>query len=1455
MERRETDRRYREKNRERLRELQRARNANPNIRELNMQQKRARLSVNSLFKAAVQGNSNFVYPDCFNLGNLSVKCSYCDAVFFKNENKSSCCHNGKLSNLPTSTENFPFDIKQLFVGTDDKSKNFREFIRQYNNANAFCSMGANIEHMSGSVYSFKISGDVYHRSSVNIPIDFSLNSNNYQERGGDVSYAELFLYDTDTAVNIRMNNTANSKCKREIMSIISMVLQHVSPYASSYKRLREIYENEIADANRNCRPLNSVSLIFTRNLHDDQRVYNAPINSDDVALVFVSDREGNIPADIDFAVYPSNSRTLKRINSLSKHLDPMVFPLFFPNGEFGWTTDMHHSSEHSTAVRNKITTLQFYSYKIAVRRNVFNPLHYGGKLFQQYLVFAYARVEANRLNFIRHNQKALRVESYRGLLDYVNSDCLENNTRVGNIYILPSSFIGGPRFMSKLYQDNMAIVRKFGRPDLFITFTCNPAWEEIKSELKTFQNSSDRPDIVTRVFNLKLKEFLSDIVKKQIFGNIVSYVYVIEHQKRGLPHAHCLFTLAKEDKFKTGDDIDKIISAEIPNLNDNRQLHEVVLKHNVHGPCGEFNRNSVCMVNGKCSKQFPKEFFFETDISMESYPKYRRRPPSNLPEHFPRTRTNIPVDNRFIVPYNAYLSLKYNAHINVELCSTVKAIKYIHKYITKGHDCARVGVQINSLNNNSNQVEHDEISQYLNCRYISSQEAAWNLQELPIHGQSHNTVMLSVHLKDGQSVYFQENNIESALRRQSAACTTLTAFFELNLIDTDAHQFFYSDIPNHYVFKNSIWEKRSINSHFGGKTIGRIIAVSPRDIERYHLRLILLSVKGNESTSFEALKTFNNVIYLTYKEAARARGLINDSNEWENCLSEAREHMLPKSLRSLFVTILTHCNPADPLKLFNEFKSSMMEDFIHQGMNDSTAFSSCILDLKIQCEKVGFDFLSVVTIPNISEILNIAIAIILPPNIADNNFWEALNTDQLSAASAVFSSVLEVNPQKYFYLDGPGGSGKTFLYLALKQKISDSNKKVMCVAWTGIAANLLPDGTTCHSVFSLPLNMDVVKYPQISLKKKQFLSSIDCLIWDEAPMASGIALEIVDLVFRDIMNSDLPFGGKVVVLGGDFRQVLPVVRNGNRSSIVNATIKKSRLWRHFHPLYLKRNMRAISDPEFSEWLLNVGNGNQVSAELNKKTQYSCEVPNKYVSQDLIADVFGESFTTNDISSISQYAILCPKNDEVRELNEEVLEKLVSEKASYSSIDTVKTDDGTCDSDLQVNFPVEYLNSLNPSGLPPHILNLKKGCIVMLLRNLSIKNGLCNGVRMVVKDFSRNCIKAEIITGAHSGTVHFIPRISLNTANDLSLPFNFERHQFPVRLSYAMTINKSQGQTFKKVGLFLPQPCFTHGQLYTAFSRVTDSDALRVKVSETPRQGKTSTGVVVTDNVVYSEVFQ
>jgi ATP-dependent DNA helicase PIF1 len=155
-----------------------------------------------------------------------------------------------------------------------------------------------------------------------------------------------------------------------------------------------------------------------------------------------------------------------------------------------------------------------------------------------------------------------------------------------------------------------------------------------------------------------------------------------------------------------------------------------------------------------------------------------------------------------------------------------------------------------------------------------------------------------------------------------------------------------------------------------------------------------------------------------------------------------------------------------------------------------------------------------------------------------------------------------------------------------------------------------------------------------------------------------------------------------------------------------------------------------------------------------------------------------------------------------------------------------------------------------SSLPPHLLKLKVGAPVILLRNLSPSTGLCNGTRLRVVRISQRVVECEILAGKYACNMIFIPRIPLESSTAADLPFNFKRTQFPLRLAFAMTINKAQGQTLKHVGLCLTEPVFTHGQLYVALSRVTDGKNLRIIVPDTPearREGKIK-------NVVYSEVF-
>ena len=173
----------------------------------------------------------------------------------------------------------------------------------------------------------------------------------------------------------------------------------------------------------------------------------------------------------------------------------------------------------------------------------------------------------------------------------------------------------------------MAIVHHFGKPDFFITFTSNPHWEEITNELLKQQTAADHQDLIRRVFKLKLQSLLHDIYygSANMLGKMIAFIYVIEWQKRGPPHAHILGICDEESKPRTPEDYDSIVCAEIPDKEQFPELHKTVTTLMMHGPCGLSNPNSPCMVDGKCSKQFPKDFVEKTFAAADGYPHYRRR--------------------------------------------------------------------------------------------------------------------------------------------------------------------------------------------------------------------------------------------------------------------------------------------------------------------------------------------------------------------------------------------------------------------------------------------------------------------------------------------------------------------------------------------------------------------------------------------------------------------------------------------------------------------------------------------------------------------------------------------------------------------------------------------------------------------------------------------------------------
>ncbi|XP_016506237.1 uncharacterized protein LOC107824026 [Nicotiana tabacum] len=273
--------------------------------------------------------------------------------------------------------------------------------------------------------------------------------------------------------------------------------------------------------------------------------------------------------------------------------------------------------------RNNISCREYYCYKLQMRDNEENDVLHFGRLFQQYSVDEFIKIETQRLDFASFNQDLFRIDVLQGLLDILRLGEREASKTVKQNF-LPTSFTGGPRDMRQRYMDAIALVQHFGKPDIFLTMTCNPSWPEIKQHLLPTNETQNRPDLISRVFKAKVEEIKTEILKRNIFGKVAAYMYTIEFQKRGLPHAHFLIILTDDYKLLTPEAYDKFVCAELPDPDTNSYLHKLVIKHMMHGPCGHLNPTNSCTKRNECKFKYPKSFVGETTKGKNSYPIYRR---------------------------------------------------------------------------------------------------------------------------------------------------------------------------------------------------------------------------------------------------------------------------------------------------------------------------------------------------------------------------------------------------------------------------------------------------------------------------------------------------------------------------------------------------------------------------------------------------------------------------------------------------------------------------------------------------------------------------------------------------------------------------------------------------------------------------------------------------------------
>ncbi|XP_076944804.1 uncharacterized protein LOC143615592 [Bidens hawaiensis] len=633
------------------------------------------------------------------------------------------------------------------------------------------------------------------------------------------------------------------------------------------------------------------------------------------------------------------------------------------------------------------------------------------------------------------------------------------------------------------------------------------------------------------------------------------------------------------------------------------------------------------------------------------------------------------------------------AHINVEWCNQEGSIKYLFKYINKGPDHATISLVQDKTDNQGEVV--DVVKAFYDCRYLSACEDSWRIFTFDVHYRVPSVTRLPFHLPGQQTVVFADDADVEDCNQQYGLARTLT----------------YAEFPTKFVWKphERVWNLRK-----RGFSIGRVHHVPPAFNEAYYLRILLNKVKG--PMCFEDIRTVDGEVCATYRDACYKRGLLDDDNEYIEAIEEASHIanlvLLETQLKNLALLeienflLRNNCTlPCFPTMPFPDDDSILAST--NRFMNEELAYDTEVMTGEFE------------------------------------RLFISLTDEQRDVYNQKRGGIFFV----YVY----GGTGKTFLWKTLLASIRSKRKIVLNVASSGIASLLLEGGRTAHYRFLIPINLtddstcSIKPNPDIC----KLINKTDLIIWDEAPMIHKHAFEALDRTLKDVIkdgnrsNCQHPFGGKVTVFGGDFRKILPVVQNGSRSDIVNASLSSSHIWTRCKVLRLTKNMRLtfgcqssnLEDTiRFAECLLELGEG-KLGGDNDGNT--IIEIPDDLLirdSSDPILDLTDFVYPTllekcNDISYFQERAILAPLNEVVEEINDRFLSMFPREEVEYLSSDSLD--------------------------------------------------------------------KSESVGPGFDAALH-----SPDFLNDKKLPFKLKRRQFPVAVCFAMTINKSQCQSLARVGIYL-----------------------------------------------------
>ena len=777
------------------------------------------------------------------IGVMNNICAECGALKWKSETSTVCCNGGKVSLTPFPDP--PAYLKQLWTADTIEARLFREQSRPFNNALALSSIKVNERKFSdGFTPNVVFQGKVSH---IYGPIQ--------AEENETPRFAQLYVVDPAMQHTMRVHNMNLPKSLNKkqidtitnIMKKLQKVMEEVNPYVKDFKQICEIADDELIQGKL-------VISCKDRPKGAHERTYNKQTCMSEVSVLTNSQ-----PGDL---VLRKRGGGLQFVYDIHPSAQALHFTLLFPFGTDGYNEQTKHVNGDKA---KRVTPREFFAFHLNMRDRQSDFLFRARRLFQEYICIAFTTIQSQKLKFHRNNQAALRADTYKNvrevlegvvpMSDRIHSD--DHKMKLGKRIVLPKTFIGSPRWYNSEFQDAMAICREYHKPDFFITMTCNQNWEEIKRELRKGESAQDRPDIVARVFKQKKDQLIKDINANKMFGKVPACLWVIEFQKRGLPHVHILVILSEDHRISTATEVDDVICAELPpnpelfnpgtkEREQAERMEAIVLKNMVHGPCGKENPSSPCMIDGKCSKNYPKQFCSQTVVDADNtYPTYQRLAPKDGGRSIVTCvgGKDYVIDNRWIVPYSPYICLRYNCHTNIELCVSPTAPKYLYKYVYKGSDRAMVRVEIGDDDGSK-----DEISEFEDLRSIGSSEASWQIFNFNITKKHPAVYSLRCHLEDEHHVVFDASSVQSVIEQQKT--TELTGFFEYNLQNPETNVK-YVDFPKKFVWKNKGWMIRKASFD----TIGRVHSIHPAAGDVFYLRMLLHHHHCMGKTSFQDMKT------------------------------------------------------------------------------------------------------------------------------------------------------------------------------------------------------------------------------------------------------------------------------------------------------------------------------------------------------------------------------------------------------------------------------------------------------------------------------------------------------------------------------------------------------------------------------------------------------------------------